>query len=140
MNIKEAYLYHQIHPLKLLADIGSGFGSLYPLWEHQLAIALVVMLVPPPVASFIVLRYANLEPYKQSAFGKYVAQYLQGMEAVRLAGMVMMALGAWYHSVGIILGGLGLVLFVWLRGKIFPRPAKRGAQAEPDPAPDRDRV
>jgi len=124
MTGKEKYLYHQIHPLKLLTDLGAGFGSLYPLWQHHLLVALAVMLVPPPVASLLVMRYARLEPYKQSALGRYIARSMSpGMEAVRLAGMAVMALGAWYHSVGIILGGLWLILFAWLRGKIVPHPA-----------------
>jgi hypothetical protein len=38
MNTKEKLLYHQIHPLKLLADVAAGFGSFYPLWRHWLAI------------------------------------------------------------------------------------------------------
>jgi len=123
MTGKEKYLYHQIHPLKLLTDFGAGLGSLYPLWQHDLLVALSIMLVPPPVASFLVMRYAELEPYKQSAFGRYLARFMShGMEVVRLAGMVIMALGAWHHSIGLIVGGLGLILFGWLRGKIIRRP------------------
>jgi hypothetical protein len=119
MKLKEKYLYHQIHPLKLLTDNAAGFGSLYFLWRHQLGLALVVMLVPPPLASFLVMRYVNLEPYRQSALGKYIARSMShAMEAVRLAGMAVMALGAWHHSLWIILAGTAMVLFGWLRGKI----------------------
>jgi hypothetical protein len=121
MNRKDRYLYHQIHPLKLLTDIGAGFGSLYPLWEHHLALALAVMLVPPPVASFLVMRCANLEPYRQSSLGRYIARYMtRTMEAVRLAGMIVTALGAWHHEVSVIVAGLALILFGWLRGKVVP--------------------
>jgi hypothetical protein len=35
MTAGERYLYHQIHPLKLAIDIASGFGALYPLWQHS---------------------------------------------------------------------------------------------------------
>jgi hypothetical protein len=119
MNRKEKYLYHQIHPLKLFADCGAAFGSLYLLWRHQLAFALVVMLVPPLLVSFFLMRYADLEPYRQSAFGKYIALSMShAMEAVRLAGMVVTALGAWHQSLWIIVAGSALVLFGWLRGKI----------------------
>jgi hypothetical protein len=89
MSLKEKYLYHQIHPLKLFTDIGAAFGSLYPLWRHQLAFALVVMLAPPPLVSLLLMRYAELEPYRQSAFGKYIARSMsRAMQAVRLAGML----------------------------------------------------
>jgi hypothetical protein len=119
MNLKEKYLYHQIHPLKLLTDIGAGFGSLYFLWRHQLAFALVVMLAPPPLASFLLMRYADLEPYRQSVFGKYIARAMShAMEAVRLAGMAVTALGAWHQSLWIIVAGTAIVLFGWFRGKI----------------------
>jgi hypothetical protein len=119
MNPKEKYLYHQIHPLKLLTDNAAGFGSLYLLWRHQPAFAFVVMLVPPPSVSYLLMRYADLEPYRQSAFGKYIARSMShAMEAVRLAGMAVMALGAWHHSLWIILAGAAMVLFGWFRGKI----------------------
>jgi len=118
MNPKEKYLYHQIHPLKLSTDIGAAFGGLCFLWRHQLAFALVVMLVPPLLVSLLLMRYADLEPYRQSAFGKYIARSMShAMEAVRLAGMAVTALGAWRHSLWIILAGIVIVLCGWLRGK-----------------------
>jgi hypothetical protein len=40
------------------------------------------------------------------------------METVRLAGMVVTALGAWQHSPWMIVAGIVIVLFGWLRGKI----------------------
>lgn len=121
MDASERYLFHQIHPLKLAVDICAGFGALYPLWRHYLLVALFVMLIPPPLASFAVMRYADLRPYQQSALGRYIARYMtHAMEAVRLMGMVIMALGAWHHSIAVIAAGLALVLFAWLRGKLFP--------------------
>jgi hypothetical protein len=118
MNLKEKYLYHQIHPLKLCTDASAAFGSLYFLWRHQLAFALVVMLVPPVLVSLLLMRYADLEPYRQSVFGKYIARSMShAMEAVRLAGMAVTALGAWNQSLWIIVTGVAIVLFGWLRGK-----------------------
>ena len=117
MTLKEKYLYHQIHPLKLITDAGAGFGSLYPLWHHHLALALVVMLVPPPLISFVLIRFTNLEPYRQSAFGKYIARSMShAMEAMRALGMLIVALGAWYQSLWIIFAGCIVVLCAWLRG------------------------
>jgi cobalamin synthase len=119
LSPKEKYLYHQIHPLKLFTDIGAALGSLYLLWRHQLAFALVVLLAPPVLVSLLLMRYADLEPYRQSAFGKYVARSMShAMEAVRLAGMAVTALGASRQSLWIIGAGVAIVLFGWLRGKI----------------------
>jgi hypothetical protein len=121
MTGAEKYLYHQIHPLKLLADIGAGLASLYPLWRHELVLALVVMFVPPAVASFLLMRFADLEPQKNSAFGAYVARYMtRGVEAVRLAGMVVMAVGAWYRSFPLIAAGAAVIILAWLRGVMAP--------------------
>lgn len=118
MTLKERYLYHQIHPLKLFTDASAAFGSVYLLWRHQLAFALVVMLAPPVLVSFLLMRYADLEPYRKSGFGKYIARSMShAMEAVRLAGMAVTALGAWHQSLWIIVTGIAIVLFGWLRGK-----------------------
>jgi len=119
MNSKEKYLYHQIHPLKLFTDIAAAVASLYLLWRHQLAFALVVMLAPPLLVSFLLMRYADLEPFRQSAFGKYIARSMShAMEGVRLVGMIVTALGAWHQSLWIIVAGSAIVLFGWLRGKL----------------------
>ncbi len=121
MNARERYLYHQIHPVKLSADWGAGLFSLYPLWQHKLIPALLIMLIPPLFVSFIVMRFVDLEPYRQSAFGTYIAQHMTcTAEIIRLAGMVIMALGAWYHRFVIIAVGLAVVLAGWLKGKLLP--------------------
>ena len=118
---KEKNLFHQIHPIKLLADWCSGFISLYLLWQHDVTVALIVMLVPPALASWLVMRYADLEPYRRSAFGRYIAQYMtRAMEAVRLAGFIAMAVGAWYRSALAIVLGVAVVLVGWLRGFLVP--------------------
>src|SRR2546426_4828274 len=73
------------------------------------------MLVPPGLASWLVMRYADLEPYRRSAFGRYIAQYMtRAMEAVRLAGFIAMAVGAWYRSALAIVLGVAAVLVGWL--------------------------
>jgi hypothetical protein len=121
MTPQEKYLYHQIHPAKLLTDLCAGLIALYPLWRHELGLALTIMLVPPPIASWLVIHYANLERQRQSAFGRYVARSMtHAMEAVRLVGFVVMAVGAWNRSVPIIVGGLAIILFGWTRGLLMP--------------------
>ena len=51
--------------------------------------------MPPILSSAITLRFGNLEPLKQSAFGRYVAQHMTpAMQAVRFGGYVLSALGA----------------------------------------------
>ncbi|RRH97199.1 hypothetical protein EH240_21465 [Mesorhizobium tamadayense] len=120
MTYAEKYLYHQTQPLKLATDRAAGLGSLYALWQHQLLLGLLVMLVPPPIASFLIIRFVNLERQKQSAFGRYLARYMtRATEAVRLLGMIVMAIGAWLHSPAAMAAGLLVILFAWMRGLVF---------------------
>jgi len=87
MTFQEKRLYHQIHPLKLFTDWSTGFIALYMLWRRHLSLALILMFVPGIIVSSLLVRWATLEPYKQSAFGHYVKRSITpSMEAVRLAG------------------------------------------------------
>jgi len=114
---REKWLYHQLHPVKLLVDWGAGLFSLYPLWRHELAVGMAVMLMPPVVASILVMLFADLEPYARSRLGQSLARSMSRLtEAIRLAGMAVMALGAWYHGWLLIAAGLLLIAAGWLLG------------------------
>jgi len=117
MTNREKWLYHQLHPAKLLVDWAAGLISLYPLWRHELAVGMAVMLIPPVVASILVMRFADLEPYARSRLAQYLARSMSRMtEAIRLGGMAVMALGAWYHAWQLIGAGLLLIAAGWLLG------------------------
>jgi hypothetical protein len=121
MTFQEKALYHQIHPAKLATDIGSTPLSLYLFWAHNLIPALLVTFVPAIIASFIIIQTVNLEPYKNSGFGRYLARYMTPlMQALRGAGFIAMVVGAWYHIWWLIALGLVVVLLAWLRGVILP--------------------
>jgi hypothetical protein len=122
VDTKEKGLYHQIHPAKLIADWVSTVPSLYLIWQHTLILGLLVAFVPSIVASFIIIRYVNLEKYKRSSFGKYIAKYMTwAMQATRFLGLLIMMVGAWYHVLLLIPLGLIIVILAWLRGLIPPR-------------------
>jgi hypothetical protein len=53
MDRTERVLYHQIHPLKLVADIGASGASTVLLWRRHLVAGLVARYVPPAVASAV---------------------------------------------------------------------------------------
>lgn len=121
MAFQEKTLYHQIHPAKLFTDWSTGLIALYPFWHHNLIAALLIAFVPPIVASLIIVRCADLEKYKQSAFGRYVRQYMtRAVEATRFIGYGIMAVGAWIHAAWAIPVGLLIITLAWLRGVIFP--------------------
>ncbi len=114
-------LYHQIHPIKLITDWGTGVLALYFFWQHMLAVALAIAILPSVVVSFALIRFADLNLYRESGFGNYVHQYMtRAMEALRFGGYAVMAIGAWLHAAWFIFTGLLIILFAWTRGLIFP--------------------
>jgi hypothetical protein len=95
MTREEKILYHQIHRLKLLTDWSAGFAALPLLWRHRLRAALLPISVPPILASVLIIRYVDLEPYKRSAFGRYLKLYMtKEMQSVRFVVILIIRLGA----------------------------------------------
>jgi hypothetical protein len=120
MRLKDRILLHEVHPAKLVTDIGSGVLCLYFLWRHHLSLAILFAAVPPLIASSLVLRFADLEALERTVLGAYVHRSMtSAMQLLRLSGFLVMATGAWYHSPITVLGGLSLVAFGWLKGAIF---------------------
>ena len=121
MTAQEKYLYHQIHPVKLFADWSTGLIALYPLWQHDLLTAILIAFIPSIIVSLVLIRFANLEAYSRSRFGNYIRRYMtRTMEMLRLAGYLVMAIGAWFHIIWLVLLGLFVIVLAWTRGVIFP--------------------
>ena len=117
METHDRLLYHQIHPIKLTTDVATAAAAAVLLWQHRLAFALLVGFVPSIVASLILLRWADLEPYRRSVFGRYVGRFMtRRVELARLAGLVPLWGGAWLQRPVLI--GLGVIWIVgcWLMG------------------------
>ena len=122
MTFQEKSLYHQIHQAKLFTDWSTGLLALYPFWHHNLLLGLLIAFVPSIISSLVIVRFVDLEKYKQSRFGKYLRQYMtRAVEAIRFIGYGIMAVGAWVHIVWAIPIGLLIIILAWLRGVIFPR-------------------
>jgi len=125
MTPKEKALYHQIHPLKLSTDILAAAVALYLLWLHQLVPGLLVAFVPPLVTSFLLIRYADLEPLKATALGRYVGKNMtRTIEAIRLFGALAMIFGAWIHDGKLIVLGLLVIVGAWCNG-LLPSKTRR---------------
>ena len=121
MTLQEKILFHQIHPAKLITDGGAGLLALYFFWQKELLLALLLALLPSLVVSILLIRFANLEKYRESSSGMYIQRYMNHpLELIRLSGYVLMALGAWYHVIWPIPFGFSAILLAWLRGVIFP--------------------
>jgi hypothetical protein len=117
MTLKERALYHQIHPLKLATDILASVVSLYFFWQHQLVPALALHFLPPIIASALLVRFGDLEQYRDSSLGRYVAHHMtRTIEGVRLFGDLVTIMGAWYHDWLLLAAGFALILGAWCNG------------------------
>ncbi len=128
MDLAEKVLYHQIHPAKVSTDAIVTIPSLYLFWLHELVLGIIVSLAPAIVASALIIRFVNLEKYKASALGHYVERYMtRKMQTLRLAGFIVMAIGAWFADFALLLVPLGVVIILvgWSWGKIFPNSRPR---------------
>ena len=122
MTLKEKLLFHQVHPAKLATDIGAAIVSLYLLWQHQLVLGLVTHFIPPPIGSAAVIRFADLDSYKNSRLGAYLVRYMTPIaQAARLAGDLITVGAAWYQSFAGILFGLAVIAAAWSYGWVLGR-------------------
>ncbi len=121
-------LLHQVHPLKLVADISASLISNVLLWQHRPVAGIVTRYALPVVGSAIVLSSADVEPLRDTAAGRYVlANMSPGAMAVRLAGDIVMGVGSWYRRRPVIALGLLVVAAGWSEGLLrytreTPRP------------------
>ena len=120
MTLKEKLLFHQVHPAKLATDIGAAIVSLYLLWQHQLVLGLLTHFIPPPIGSAAVIRFADLDSYKNTRLGAYLLRYMTPIaQAARLAGDLITVGAAWYQSFAGILFGLAVIAAAWSYGWVL---------------------
>ena len=120
MTLKEKLLFHQVHPAKLATDIGAAIVSLYLLWQQQLVLGLLTHFIPPPIGSAAVIRFADLDSYKNSRLGAYLVRYMTPIaQAARLAGDLITVGAAWYQSFAGILFGLAVIAAAWSYGWVL---------------------
>lgn len=123
MTRAEKVLYHQIHPLKLLTDFATSFASTWLLWQREWGLAAAVGFLPSLVMTALVLWLADLEPYRRSVLGRYLAGFMtRRVEALRLVGQLVMWGGAVSHVPWLIPLGLAIVVYGWLKGLFLPQP------------------
>ena len=122
MTFKDKKLYHQIHPLKLLVDISTGFFTTYLAWEHNIFWFLITFFVPSVVISLLLVQFANLEPLKNSHLGKYIERYMTStIEFIRISGQILMWVAAWYHLPLLIVIGFLIIVAGWCNGLLFKK-------------------
>ena len=122
MTLKEAMLYHQIHPAKLLTDFGTSFASSWLLWDGRWAYALSVDFLPSLLLSAVLVRFAELESYRRTSLGSYIASYMTPkIVAARSAGQLIVWAGAAIHVAWLLPFGYFVILLAWLNGLWAPK-------------------
>ena len=123
MDRGEKILYHQIHPLKLFTDVTTAIAATAFFWMHRPLPALLVGFVPSIAVTAVLLRWADLERYPATAFGRYVRHFMtRRVELARLAGLLPLWGGAWVRQPVIIVLGVASIVGCWLWGLRARRP------------------
>lgn len=119
MTPRDKLLYHHAYPAKLAVDIVCAVSAGWLLWEQHLLRAAAVGLVPPVIASLLVLQFVDLERVKQSPLGRYVGRHMSlALHTTAVIGVVIFWLAAWYRSIFYSVVGLLVVTFAWVRGPL----------------------
>jgi hypothetical protein len=110
----QAMRVHQVHPAKLATDVVSALAALVLFWAQHLAWGMAVLLAPPFVATALVLRFGDLDRVGATRLGAAAAARMIPLwQGVRLAGMLVAVIGAWFHVPLEIGVGLAIALAGW---------------------------
>jgi len=127
VTLEEKKIYSQIHPVKLLTDIVTGFGAVYLLWQHYVIFAVCLAFIPSTIVSLILIAKTDLEKYKDTPFGTYFRRNMASKSSdwIRFAGFVVMLTGGWINMLWLAAAGFLIILFVWTKGLIFEKPGTK---------------
>jgi hypothetical protein len=114
MDARERALLHQVHPAKLTTDVLSAVIALGLLWRHRLPLALVVMVVPPVVASAVLVKWARLDDLVRTRPGRRMHRMTGVAMGLRVSGMLVMSIGAWQAETAVVAAGAALISAVWI--------------------------
>lgn len=117
MNLPEKNLYQQIHPVRLAVDWITGFASCYLFWKQDAVGAVIVAFGPSLLVSLVIVRFADLEPLKNSAFGRYFKRtYNRTADLIRFGGFIIMAVSSWFQDLRFAGVGLIVIIATWTYG------------------------
>jgi hypothetical protein len=119
MTLRDRLLYHHAYPAKLVVDTVCAAAAAWLLWQQHLLRGAAVGLIPPAVASLIVLRLVDLERVRQSRIGAYIGRHMSlRLHATAVAGVVICWIAAWYQDAYYVLVGTLVTTFAWVRGPL----------------------
>jgi hypothetical protein len=128
MRLADKTLVHQVHPVKISADVTASIVSNVLLWRGQVTTAITVRVVLPMAGSAAVLGMADLDSLGRTRRGRYVLEHMPpAAQAVRLAGDAVMGWGAGRRSRALLLIGAGVIVVGWSHA-LWPRALARHGQ------------
>ena len=131
MRLADKAVVHQVHPVKIGADVTASVISNALFWQGRPRSALAVRVLLPAAGSLAALSLADLDPLAATRPGRYVLAHMPpSAQAVRLAGDALMGLGAHRRSVALLTAGAIVIAAGWSHA-VWPaiRRAAAGARA-----------
>jgi len=117
MRRSEKMLYHQIHPAKLLTDVGSSLASAWLVWESRWLEAALVGLLPSVVVTAFLVGCVNLERWRKTRLGNYVEGHMPRSAVMqRILGQIIVWAGAGLHVLWLVPFGYFVVVLAWVNG------------------------
>jgi hypothetical protein len=136
LSLQERILLHQLHPLKLAVDWGTGFLAAWLLWGHDLVAALIVGFVPSILLSVYFILRTDLSRFKETPLGRYMlSPRTRPSDSLRLFGLVIMWGGAWLNNIPGAVAGLAIILLAWARGLFVKKKGEKPSRGNPFPSP-----
>jgi hypothetical protein len=125
----QRYLVHQVHPAKLVADIGASTLSTFFFWQRRLVPGLLAFALPPVVASTVVLRL-DLDRLGRSPAGRYSREHMPAsLQVVRAASAVLLAVGGWHRRPLLIATAAAMIGLGWSHG-FWGEPVSTGDRSD----------
>ena len=121
MRLADKVLVHQVHPVKIGADVTASTVSNVLLWRGQPKAAVAVRILLSVAGSAAVISMADLGALAKTRRGQYVLEHMPpSAQAVRLAGDALMGLGAHRRSRALCLAGAAVIAAGWLHA-VWPQ-------------------
>jgi len=122
MTLQEKNLYQQIHPIRLLTDWISAIAAFVLFWNHELWFGVILSFIPSLIVSLFVIRFADLEKIRQSAFGEYFKRtYNKKVDLIRFLGFVVASGASWWQNIPGIAIGFIIIIATWTYGLILKK-------------------
>lgn len=122
MTFQEKNLYQQIHPVRLLTDWITGIGACFLFWQRDIWFGVTLSFLPSLIVSLLIVRFADLEKIKNSAFGQYFQRtYTRKVDLIRFFGFLVVASASWWQMVPGIVAGFLIIVGTWTYGLIFKK-------------------